>query len=263
MRGHDYCRLGRASCDRSVRVRRDHLAGADRSELPPGWHGDRALDEVDAAVTQQGIHSPGMIASSRHGGIRRPAVVFVLGAEVGVQRRSACRRFRVGRERGGEAVVEAVAVAPAAVTHQPVTYTLIQRRRRPRAQSRRDPAPPSERPICTLARSMGNRDRPRSQGFDLRRDDRLAQAVRDRGHTSGSCLCLNAERSRHAAISADTQTNPRRTSRSWRSRKTLTCARGAHGRKRLCVGSLGQTKIFTDVATTVEFPRRRSFSRRN
>ena len=44
-----------------------HLAAADRAEGAPDVAVDRALDEADAAVAEQGVHAAGVVAPRGEG----------------------------------------------------------------------------------------------------------------------------------------------------------------------------------------------------
>ena len=47
----------------SIRVRTDHFAAGNRAKAVPGDRIDRILDEVDAAVAEQGVDAAGVVAA--------------------------------------------------------------------------------------------------------------------------------------------------------------------------------------------------------
>src|SRR6185312_10640817 len=61
----------------SVLVGRDDLAALDGAQGPPGDGADRVLDELDAAVGEQGVHPARMPAAGRERHVGRAAVVLV------------------------------------------------------------------------------------------------------------------------------------------------------------------------------------------
>ena len=52
--------------DSSVRIGADHLAAADCTERNPDRLANRALHEVDRAISEQAIHAAGMPAARSH-----------------------------------------------------------------------------------------------------------------------------------------------------------------------------------------------------
>ena len=88
---------------------------ADGADRPPGWELDRVLDKPDAPIAEDRVDPAGMIAPRRDRRISRAAIVLIPGGHIAFQPQRSSGRPGVGRQGGGEAVVERVAVAPAGV----------------------------------------------------------------------------------------------------------------------------------------------------
>ena len=170
----------------------DQYASAEITSPPPTVPTARQvrqliedLIEVHAAVSEEGIDPPGMVAPGRDGRIGRAAVVLVLGAHVAVEGRQPGRRPGIGGQGGGEAIVERIAVTPmgvAAARHARGGRGELASRRRGRRDAREHGRNIGVR---IWARRSGRRHRAavmvgRRIRLDLAIQQRIAQPIRER-----------------------------------------------------------------------------------